>query len=136
MKKRIDTLRQVLVIGSGGREHALAWKIAQSPKVAKVWAAPGNAGMTEVAECVQISASDIRLLADFAERERIDLSVVGPELPLTLGIVDEFERRGLRIFGPRKDAAIVEGSKVFARQFTKRSRVPSGFFLSFGREGG
>lgn len=81
---------QILVIGSGGREHALAWKIAQSPKVTKVWAAPGNAGIGEVAECIPISASDIRLLADFAERSRIDLTVVGPELPLTLGIVDEF----------------------------------------------
>src|SRR5574337_269323 len=123
----------ILVIGSGGREHALAWKIAQSPKVAKVWAAPGNAGMTEVAECVQISASDIRLLADFAEQQRIDLSVVGPELPLTLGVVDEFERRGLRIFGPRKDAAIVEGSKVFAKSFMKKYHIPTGFFQSFDR---
>ncbi|MDE2059298.1 MAG: phosphoribosylamine--glycine ligase [candidate division NC10 bacterium] len=124
---------QVLVIGAGGREHALAWKIAQSPKVTKVWAAPGNAGMSDVAECVQISASDIRLLADFAERKRIDLTVVGPELPLTLGIVDEFERRGLRIFGPRKDAAIVEGSKVFAKSFMKKYHIPTGFFQSFDR---
>jgi phosphoribosylamine--glycine ligase len=123
----------ILVIGSGGREHALAWKIAQSPKVTKIWAAPGNAGMGDVAECVQINASDIRLLADFAERERIDLTVVGPELPLTLGIVDEFERRGLRIFGPRKDAAIVEGSKVFAKSFMKKHRIPTGFFQTFDR---
>lgn len=124
---------QILVIGSGGREHALAWKIAQSPKATKIWAAPGNAGMGDVAECVQISASDIRLLADFAERERIDLTVVGPELPLTLGIVDEFERRGLRIFGPRKDAAIVEGSKVFAKSFMKKHHIPTGFFQTFDR---
>ena len=124
---------QVLVIGSGGREHALTWKIAQSPKVTKVWAAPGNAGISEVAECVQISASDIRLLADFAERHRIDLTVVGPELPLTLGIVDEFERRGLRIFGPRKDAAIIEGSKVFAKSFMKKYHIPTGFFQTFDR---
>src|SRR5574337_754981 len=124
MKKRIDTLRQVLVIGSGGREHALAWKIAQSPQVAKVWAAPGNAGMCEVAECVQISASDVRLLAEFAERQQIGL---------TLGIVDEFERRGLRIFGPRKDAAIIEESKVFAKSFMKRHQIPTGFFQSFYR---
>ncbi|MDE2179240.1 MAG: phosphoribosylamine--glycine ligase [candidate division NC10 bacterium] len=124
---------QVLVIGSGGREHALTWKIAQSPKVTKVWAAPGNAGMSEVAECVNISTSDIRLLADFAERQRIDLTVVGPELPLTLGIVDEFERRGLRIFGPRKDAAIIEESKVFAKSFMKKHHIPTGFFQSFYR---
>lgn len=124
---------QILVIGSGGREHALAWKIAQSPKVTKIWAAPGNAGMSDVAECVQISASDIRLLADFADRTRIDLTVVGPELPLTLGIVDEFERRGLRIFGPRKDAALVEGSKVFAKSFMKKHRIPTGFFQTFDR---
>ncbi|WP_337286522.1 phosphoribosylamine--glycine ligase [Candidatus Methylomirabilis sp.] len=124
---------QILVIGSGGREHALAWKIAQSPKAAKVWAAPGNVGISEVAECVNISASDIRLLADFAERKRIDLTVVGPEVPLTLGIVDEFERRGLRIFGPRKDAAIIEESKVFAKIFMKKYRIPTGFFQSFDR---
>ncbi|PWB80550.1 MAG: phosphoribosylamine--glycine ligase [Candidatus Methylomirabilota bacterium] len=124
---------QILVIGSGGREHALAWKIAQSPRVAKVWAAPGNAGIADVAECVPISASDIRLLADFAERTRIDLTVVGPELPLTLGIVDEFERRGLRIFGPRKDGAVVEGSKVFAKNFMKKHHIPTGFFQTFDR---
>ncbi len=124
---------RILVIGSGGREHALVWKIAQSPKATKIWAAPGNAGMGDVAECVRISASDIRLLADFAERERIDLTVVGPELPLTLGIVDEFERRGLRIFGPRKDAAIVEGSKVFAKSFMKKHHIPTGFFQTFDR---
>lgn len=124
---------QVLVIGSGGREHALAWKIAQSERVAKVWTAPGNAGMSEVAECVNISASDVRLLADFAERQQIDLSIVGPELPLTLGIVDEFERRGLRIFGPRKDAALIEGSKVFAKGLMKKYHIPTGFFQSFYR---
>lgn len=122
---------QILVIGSGGREHALAWKIAQSPKVAKVWAAPGSAGISKIAECVEISASDFRLLADFAEQKRIDLTVVGPEGPLTLGIVDEFERRGLRIFGPRKDAALIEGSKVFAKGFMKKHHIPTGFFQSF-----
>ena len=122
---------QVLVVGSGGREHALVWKIAQSPKVKKIWAAPGNAGISELAECADISASDIRLLADLAERNRIDLTVVGPEVPLTLGIVDEFERRGLRIFGPSKDAAIIEGSKVFAKNLMKKYQIPSGFFQSF-----
>ena len=124
---------QVLVIGSGGREHALAWKVAQSQKVAKVWAAPGNAGISEVAECVEISASDIRLLADLAERKRIDLTIVGPEVPLTLGIVDEFERRGLCIFGPNKDAAILEGSKVFAKSLMKKYQIPTGFYQTFSR---
>jgi len=124
---------QILVIGSGGREHALVWKMTQSARVDKIWAAPGNVGMRGIAECVNISTSDIRLLADFAERKRIDLSIVGPELPLTLGIVDEFERRGLRIFGPRKDAALIEGSKVFAKSFMKKYQIPTGFFQSFDR---
>ncbi len=122
---------QVLVIGSGGREHALVWKLAQSSKVSKIWAAPGNAGISEVAECVNTSVSDIRLLADLAERKRIDLTVVGPEVPLTLGIVDEFERRELRIFGPSKKAAIIEGSKVFAKTLMKKYHIPTGFYQSF-----
>jgi phosphoribosylamine--glycine ligase len=122
---------QILVIGSGGREHALAWKIAQSPKVSKLWAAPGNAGIAEVAECVNVSATDVRLLADFAERKRIDLTVVGPEVPLTLGVVDEFQRRGLRIFGPTRDAAIIEGSKVFAKHLMKKYQIPTGFYQTF-----
>jgi len=122
---------QVLVIGSGGREHALAWKLAQGSKVSKIWAAPGNAGISEVAECVNISVSDVRLLVDLAERKRIDLTVVGPEVPLTLGIVDEFERRELRIFGPSKKAAIIEGSKVFAKTLMKKYHIPTGFYQSF-----
>ena len=124
---------QVLVIGSGGREHALVWKIAQSQKVSKIWAAPGNAGIGEMAECADISASDIHPLADLAERKRIDLTIVGPEIPLTLGIVNEFERRGLRIFGPGKDAAIIEGSKVFAKHLMKKYQIPTGFYQSFYR---
>ncbi len=124
---------QCLVIGSGGREHALAWKIAQSPKVSKIWAAPGNAGIGEVAECVNINLSEIGLPADFAERNRIDLTVVGPEVPLTLGIVNEFERRGLRIFGPSKEAALIEGSKVFAKKLMKKYQIPTGFYQSFYR---
>jgi phosphoribosylamine--glycine ligase len=106
---------QVLVIGSGGREHALAWKIAQSPRVAKVWAAPGNAGISEIAESINISPSDIRPLADLAERKRIDLTVVGPEVSLTLGIVDEFERRGLRIFGPSMTRPSSRGARSSRR---------------------
>lgn len=119
---------KILVIGSGGREHALAWKIAQSSHVKKVYCAPGNAGTLDIAENIPIGSTDIEAMADFAAREKIDLTVVGPELPLTLGIVDEFERRGLKIFGPDKNVAQIEGSKVFARQFTNRHKIPSAGF--------
>lgn len=124
---------KILVVGSGGREHALAWKLAQSPHVSKLYAAPGNAGIAELAECIAIDASEVRLLAEFAEQERIDLTVVGPELPLTLGIVDEFERRGLRAFGCSQAAAIIEGSKVFAKRLMKKYSIPTGFFQTFYR---
>src|ERR1035437_452776 len=103
----------ILVIGSGGREHALAWKIRQSLLVKRVWCAPGNAGIAEVADLVPLAADDVVGLARFARDERVDLTVVGPELPLTLGIVDEFQRRGLRIFGPTREAAQLEGSTAF-----------------------
>ncbi len=95
---------KVLVIGSGGREHALVWKISQSSKVEKIYCAPGSAGIDELAECVAIAPEQIEKLAEFAEREKIDLTVVGPELPLTLGIADLFESRGLKIFGPNRAA--------------------------------
>jgi len=124
---------KVLVVGGGGREHALAWKLRQSPAVTKLYVAPGNAGIAELAECVDISVSDVRPLADFAERHAIDLTVVGPELPLTMGIVDEFGRRGLRIFGPGREAAALEGSKVFAKRFMKRHGIPTGFHQEFDR---
>jgi len=124
---------KILVVGGGGREHALAWKLKQSPAVTKLYVAPGNAGIAELAECVDISVSDIRPLADFAERHAIDLTVVGPELPLTMGIVDEFGRRGLRIFGPGREAAALEGSKVFAKRFMKRHGIPTGFHQEFDR---
>lgn len=119
---------KVLVVGSGGREHALAWKIAQSSQVKKLYCAPGNAGTMGIAENVSLSVTDLKGLADFAEREKIDLAVVGPELPLTLGIVDEFEKRGLKIFGPDKNAAQLEGSKVFAKQFMERHKIPAAKF--------
>jgi phosphoribosylamine--glycine ligase len=96
---------KVLVIGSGGREHALVWKISQSPKVAKIYCAPGSAAIAQLAELVSIAPEQIDKLADFAGREKIDLTVVGPELPLTLGIVDAFQKRRLRIFGPNRLAA-------------------------------
>lgn len=119
---------KVLVIGSGGREHALAWKISQSPRVRKLYCAPGNAGTLNVAENVDIAATDVAGLADFAHKQKMDLTVVGPELPLTFGIVDEFENRGLKIFGPSQSAAELEGSKVFAKQFMDRHKIPTAKF--------
>ncbi|MBD3412993.1 MAG: phosphoribosylamine--glycine ligase [Candidatus Aminicenantes bacterium] len=116
---------KVLVVGSGGREHALAWKISQSKKVKKIFCAPGNAGTAKIAENKSIAANDIKGLKSFASKEKIDLTVVGPEEPLTLGIVDEFEEKGLKIFGPYKISAEIEGSKLFAKQFMKRHKIPT-----------
>ena len=124
---------RVLVVGGGGREHSLVWKLRQSPRVSQLYAAPGNAGIAELAECVDISASEVRLLADFAAKKAIELTVVGPELPLTLGIVDEFEGRGLRIFGATRKAAALEGSKVFAKRLMRKHKIPTGFFQTFYR---
>jgi len=119
---------KVLIVGSGGREHALAWKISQSPLLTKLYCAPGNAGTMTIAESVPILESEIKALADFASKEKLDLTVVGPELPLTMGIVDEFEGRGLKIFGPSNKAAEIEGSKVFAKQFMERHKIPTAAF--------
>jgi phosphoribosylamine---glycine ligase len=119
---------KILIVGSGGREHALAWRIAKSPRAEKIYCAPGNGGTRLVAENIPLADTDIAGLADFAEREKIGLTVVGPEIPLTMGIVDEFERRGLRIFGPSKKAAEIEGSKVFSKEFMSRHRIPTGRF--------
>lgn len=116
---------RVLVVGQGGREHAICWKLKQSPLVKELYAAPGNAGIASVADCVNIGVADIIELADFADKLRIDLTVVGPELPLTLGIVDEFQKRGLRIFGPTRLAAELEGSKVFSKEFMKKYSIPT-----------
>jgi phosphoribosylamine--glycine ligase len=124
---------RVLVVGGGGREHALVWKLRQSPKVTDLFVAPGNAGTAELGAPVDIAVSETRRLADFAARTAIDFTVVGPELPLTLGIVDEFESRGLRIFGPSMRAAILEGSKVFAKRLMKKYKIPTGFFQTFYR---
>ncbi len=117
---------EVLVIGSGGREHALVWKIAQSSKVSKIYCAPGNAGISQKAECVPIKAENIPELIRFAEEKEIGLTVVGPEVPLTKGIVDEFEKRNLRVFGPSKQASRLEGSKVFAKEIMLEAGVPTG----------
>ena len=122
---------KVLVVGSGGREHALVWKIAQSPRVTRVYAAPGNAGTAELAENVSIGAEDVDALAAFAEREGVDLTVVGPEAPLVLGIVDRFRERGLRIFGPTAEAARLEGSKAFAKAIMERCGVPTAEYREF-----
>ena len=117
---------KVLVVGQGGREHALAWKLSQSPGVDRVLAAPGNAGIAEVATCEPIAAADVPGLAEFAEREEIDLTVVGPEAPLVAGIADEFESRGLPIFGPSRAAAQLEGSKSWAKDLCRRHGIPAG----------
>jgi phosphoribosylamine--glycine ligase len=116
---------RVLVVGQGGREHAICWKLRQSPLVKEIYAAPGNAGISTVADCVPIGVADIIELADFAEQLKVDLTIVGPELPLTIGIVDEFQKRGIAIFGPTRLAAELEGSKVFSKEFMKKYGIPT-----------
>src|ERR671918_854024 len=122
---------KVLVIGSGGREHALTWKISQSPRVNKIYCAPGSAAIGELAECVAIGPAQINKLADFAENQGIDLTVIGPELPLTLGVADLFEKRGLKVFGPNRAAAQLEGSKAFAKAILHESNIPTASFGTF-----
>ncbi len=122
---------RILVIGSGGREHALVWKIAQSKLADKVFCAPGNGGITQQAECVDIKADDIPGLLDFARKEGVDLTVIGSEGPLAIGIVDEFKKSKLRVFGPKKDAARLEASKVFAKQLMAKYSVPTADFKIF-----
>ncbi|HTR82635.1 MAG TPA: phosphoribosylamine--glycine ligase [Bacteroidota bacterium] len=123
----------ILVIGSGGREHALVWKLKHSPKLSKIYAAPGNAGIAELAETVPIGADNVEELYQFAKKSKIDLTVVGPEIPLVKGIVDLFEKNGMRIFGPTKYAAQLEGSKVFAKNFLQRHHIPTAAFVTFER---
>ncbi|HRZ66775.1 MAG TPA: phosphoribosylamine--glycine ligase, partial [Candidatus Omnitrophota bacterium] len=122
---------RVLIVGSGGREHALAWKIKQSTLVDKVYCAPGNGGISSIAECVDIKPDDITGLIGFATRNKIDLTVVGPEAPLALGIVDRFCVNGLRVFGPSKEAAKIEASKVFMKQLMKKYGIPTADFEVF-----
>ncbi|NLY88123.1 MAG: phosphoribosylamine--glycine ligase [Firmicutes bacterium] len=124
---------RVLIVGSGGREHTLAWKIAQSQRVEKVYAAPGNDGLSEVAESVTIKAGGIEDLADWAEKNRIDFTVVGPEVYLALGIADAFARRGLPLFGPSRAAARLEASKVFAKEIMAKYGIPTAPFQVFDR---
>ena len=122
---------RLLVVGSGGREHALVWKLSQSPEVTKLFCAPGNGGIGELAELVDLSAEDVEGLAEFAESKDIDLTIVGPESALAKGIVDLFEKRGLRIFGPSKAAARLESSKAFAKNLMKKYQIPTGQFAVF-----
>ncbi len=124
---------KVLVLGSGGREHAICWKLSLSPKVTKLFAAPGNAGIAEIAECVDIAAKDQEGLIKFCRREWIELVVVGPETPLVDGIVDRFQKEGIKIFGPSKFAAQLEGSKAFAKEMMKKLSIPTGGFEIFDR---
>jgi phosphoribosylamine---glycine ligase len=122
---------RVLVIGSGAREHALLWKLAQSSRVSRLYAAPGNPGMTPYAECVPLNVSQLSELADFAERSAIDLTIVGPEVPLVEGIVDVFRRRGLRTFGPDQAGAALEGSKAFAKELLTEAGIPTAQHRTF-----
>jgi len=124
---------KILVVGSGGREHALAWKLAQSPHCTKLYAAPGNPGIAKAAQCVPIGADDLEGLLKFARQEKIDLAVVGPEKPLIDGIVDRFQKAGLRIFGPNREAAQVEGSKAWAKTVMSHFAVPTAEFRAFQR---
>src|SRR5262245_20252851 len=122
---------KVLVVGGGGREHALVWKLRQSRGLRALYCAPGNAGIAEQAECVPIAADDVGGLLALAEREAIDLTVVGPELPLTLGLVDRFSAAGRRTFGPTAAAARLEGSKGFTKELLDRHRIPTARFGVF-----
>jgi len=122
---------KVLIIGSGGREHAIAWKLAQSRHVDKIYCSPGNAGISEIAECIDVGTSDFKALVDFVKYEWIDLTIVGPEEPLSRGIVDAFEKEGRRILGPDMKAAQLESSKVFAKDFMKRYGIPSAEYSVF-----
>ena len=122
---------KVLIVGSGGREHAIAWSVSKSPKVDKIYCAPGNAGIAELAECVDIGAMEFEKLADFAQEKAIDLTIIGMDDPLVGGVVDVFEARGLKVFGPRKNAAILEGSKAFSKDLMKKYNIPTAAYENF-----
>jgi len=122
---------KILIVGGGGREHAIAWKVAQSKHTDKLYCAPGNAGIEEYAECVNIAATDLDGLATFAEKEKIDLTIIGPDDPLVAGVVDAFQAKGLRVFGPRKNAAIIEGSKSFSKDLMKKYNIPTAAYETF-----
>ncbi len=122
---------KVLIVGSGGREHAIAYKVAKSPKVDKIYCAPGNAGIAELAECVDIKAMEFDKLVAFAKEKEIDLTIIGMDDPLVGGVVDVFEKEGLRVFGPRKNAAILEGSKAFSKDLMKKYKIPTAAYETF-----
>ncbi len=122
---------KILVVGGGGREHAVIWKLAQSPLAEKIYCAPGNGGISELAECVNIGATDINAMVDFAKEKEIDLAVVTPDDPLVLGMVDAMEAAGIRAFGPRRNAAIIEGSKVFSKELMKKYGIPTAAYEVF-----
>ena len=122
---------KVLIVGSGGREHAIAWSVAKSEKVDKIYCAPGNAGIAEFAECVAIGAMEFDKLVAFAKEKEIDLTIIGMDDPLVGGVVDEFEKEGLRVFGPRKNAAILEGSKAFSKDLMKKYNIPTAAYENF-----
>lgn len=122
---------KILIVGSGGREHAIAWKLAQSPLTEKLYCAPGNAGIAEYAQCVNIGAMEFDKLVAFAKEKEIDLTVIGMDDPLVGGIVDAFEAEGLRVFGPRKNAAILEGSKAFSKELMKKYHIPTAAYETF-----
>ena len=122
---------KILIVGSGGREHAIAWKVAQSPKADKIYCAPGNAGIAEYAECVDIGAMEFEKLVAFAKEKEIDLTIIGMDDPLVGGVVDAFEAEGLRVFGPRKNAAILEGSKAFSKDLMKKYNIPTAGYENF-----
>lgn len=122
---------KILIVGGGGREHAVAWSVSRSPKVTKIYCAPGNAGIGEYAECVNIGAMEFEKLADFAQEQAIDLTIIGMDDPLAGGIVDVFEQRGLAVFGPRKNAAIIEGSKAFSKDLMKKYNIPTAAYENF-----
>jgi len=122
---------KILIVGSGGREHTLVWKVKQSPKVEKIFVAPGNAGTAEMAENVDVAVTDIDALKNFAKEKAIDLTIVGPEIPLVTGIVDEFQKDGLKVFGPVQKAALLEGSKIYAKKIMKKYKVPTAGYEAF-----
>ncbi|MFR4441151.1 MAG: phosphoribosylamine--glycine ligase [Hungatella sp.] len=122
---------KVLIVGGGGREHAIAWKVSQSPKVEKLYCAPGNAGIAQVAECVDIGVMEFDKLTAFVKENQIDLTIIGPDDPLAAGAADAFEAAGLRVFGPRKNAAILEGSKAFSKDLMKKYGIPTASYENF-----
>jgi len=127
----MEVFMKVLVVGSGGREHGIVWTLKKSSKVTKIYCAPGNPGISELAECINIKVDDIKGLLEFAKKEEIDLTVVGPELPLSLGIVDEFTSAGLKAFGPSREAAYLEASKSFAKEFMRKCSIPTAKYEIF-----